>query len=201
MATPRRPAPKLKFAPDATADVEDAGPAAADMPVETGAPAGLEPPVVSPETVAATAADMEKVMKDGAEKAMAGARDVQEQFRKAVEQGLQQSRLAYDKMRAAAEEATGSLETSYAAATRGITEFNARTIDALKSHAEANFDHLKALTAAKSFPEAISLQTAHARRQMEALTAEVSEFANLAQKVAVESAEPIKATLVKRFAA
>ena len=44
----------------------------------------------------------------------------------------------------------------------------------------------------KSLSEAVELSTAHARKQFEAVTAQTKELTALAQKVATETAEPIK---------
>ena len=53
--------------------------------------------------------------------------------------------------------------------------------------------------AAKTLSEVVELSTAHARKQFEALTAQCKELTALAQKVATETAEPIKAGMTKAF--
>jgi hypothetical protein len=45
----------------------------------------------------------------------------------------------------------------------------------------------------------IELSSAHARKQFEALTAQSKELGALAQKVATETAEPIKSGMNKAF--
>ena len=45
----------------------------------------------------------------------------------------------------------------------------------------------------------VELSTAHARKQFEALTAQSKELSALAQKVATETAEPIKTGMNKAF--
>jgi phasin family protein len=54
------------------------------------------------------------------------------------------------------------------------------------------------MAAAKSLPEAISLQTDYARKQFEALSIQMKELAALAQKVVTEAAEPLKAGFDKK---
>jgi phasin len=117
----------------------------------------------------------------------------------AAEQSLEQSRTAYDRLRAAAEHVTGSLETSYTAATKGVNEFNVKAIDALKSNTDATFDLLKALMNVKTLSEAITLQTEHARKQFDALTAQSKELTDIAKKVAAETTEPLKTSVAKTF--
>ena len=64
-------------------------------------------------------------------------------------------------------------------------------------------DPLRAATGAvasvKSPSEALELWTSHARKSFESFTAHTKELAELAQKVATESAEPIKAGASKIF--
>ena len=49
----------------------------------------------------------------------------------------------------------------------------------------------------KSPSDLVEISTAHARAQFEALTAQSKELATLAQKVATETAEPIKTGVSK----
>jgi hypothetical protein len=51
----------------------------------------------------------------------------------------------------------------------------------------------------KSPSEAIELWTSHARKQFEAFTVQTKELAELSQKVATETVEPIKANASKLF--
>jgi phasin len=149
----------------------------------------------------AASVDFQTALKQNAEKAMAEAKAAQERVRLAAEQSLEQTRAAYEKIKVAAEEATSSLESSYAAATRGWTEFHQKTLGAMKAHADAHFEHVKAMLAAKTMPEVIDLQTAHVKASFEAANEQIKELACVAQKVATEAGEPIKAALTKRFAA
>jgi hypothetical protein len=45
----------------------------------------------------------------------------------------------------------------------------------------------------------VELSSAHARKQFETLTAQSKELSALAQKVATETAEPMKAGMTKAF--
>ena len=141
------------------------------------------------------------VLLETAEKAVADARDAQETLRTATQEALVQTRAAYDKMKHAAEDVSDTIESSYVTVTRGIGELNQKALESLKAQADASLEHFKALAAAKSFPEAISLQTEYARRQFEVISNQMKEMTALAQKVAVEAAEPLKASFEKNLAA
>lgn len=153
------------------------------------------------EPAAMIAPALNSLIHETADKALSGAKDVQENLRCATEEAIVQTRSAYDRLKHAAEEVSDSIETSYVTATRGFGELNQRAIEGLKAQAEANFEHLKALAAAKSIPEALSLQTDHARKQFEALSMQMKELTALAQKVVVDAAEPLKSSLDKSLAA
>ena len=144
---------------------------------------------------------MEVLVHEATEKVVLEARDAQENIRCATEDALVQSRAAYDRMKHAAEEVTDTIETSYVKVTRGFGELNQKAMEGLKAQAEANFEHFKALAGAKSIPEALSLQTDHARKQFEAMTAQMKELTALAQKVVTEATEPLKTGFEKSLAA
>jgi hypothetical protein len=63
----------------------------------------------------------------------------------------------------------------------------------------AAFDFASQLMTVKSLSEMVELSTAHTRKQFEALTAQSKELAAIAQKVATDSAEPVKESFGKVF--
>jgi len=118
---------------------------------------------------------------------------------KAAEQGLTQSRAAFDKLNAASKDAAASVETSYSIASKGVSEFNAKSFEALQANVASAFDFFNALSGVKSLPEAATLQQAHARKQVEALTAQTKDLTALAQKIVTASVEPLKAQIGKNL--
>ena len=176
--------------------------------VEAAKPAVVAPaakpavvaPAAKPATAAAPAID-DSLLRDAAEKALANARQAQEQFRKASEQSMMQSRAAYEKLRTMTENASVTMESSYAAASKGVSALNAKTFDALKSQSNATLEHMQAVMTAKSFGEVIALQSAHARKQFESLAAQAKEFTALAQSVVAEAGAPLQESIKKGFAA
>ncbi len=144
---------------------------------------------------------LDVLIHETAEKAVSDAKDAQETLRCASEEALVQTRAAYDKVKHAAEDVTDTIETSYVNVTRGIGELNQKALEGLKAQADASLEHFKALAAARSIPEALSLQTDFARKQFEVISNQMKEMTALAQKVAVEAAEPLKASFEKSMAA
>jgi phasin len=120
-------------------------------------------------------------------------------FREFAEKGVSQAKENYEKMKSAAEEATDLLEGTYATASKGASEYGLKMIEAARSNTNATFDFVTELMGAKSVSEFVELSTGHARKQFEALTAQSKELAALAQKVAVDTAEPVKESVNKAF--
>lgn len=125
------------------------------------------------------------------------AAEVPEFVRDFAEQGVRQARDTYARMKSAAEEATDRLEDSCASAARGVTEFNSKALEALRTNVNAAFDYTQELFAAKSLTEAFALSSTHLARQFETLAGQATGLAALAQKVAADSAAPIQAGVEK----
>ena len=120
-------------------------------------------------------------------------------FREFAERGVAQCKDTYEKMKAAAEEATDVLETTYSTATKGASDYGLKVIEATRTNTNAAFDFFGELMTAKSPSELIELSSSHARKQFEAFTLQGKELTALAQKVASETAEPIKNGMNKAF--
>jgi phasin len=118
-------------------------------------------------------------------------------FRDMAEKSLSHAKDNYEKMKSAAEEATGLLENTYATAHKGAADYGLKVLELTRQNANAAFDFAAELFGAKTFSEVVELSTAHARKQFEALSAQSKELTALAQKVATETAEPIKEGMSK----
>ena len=118
-------------------------------------------------------------------------------FREFAEKGVAQSRDAYEKFKAAAEENTETLETVYSAASQGSTEYGLKMIEIARYNTNSAFTFVEKLFSVTSPSQFIELATAHSRMQFETLSAQGKELAGIAQKVATETAEPIKSGVSK----
>ncbi len=120
-------------------------------------------------------------------------------FRELAEKSVSQAKENYEKMKSAAEEATDVLEDAYTAATKGASDYGLRVIEAARENTNAAFDFTTRLMTVKSLAEMVELSTAHTRKQFEAITAQSKELVAIAQKVATDSAEPMKESFGKVF--
>jgi phasin len=120
-------------------------------------------------------------------------------FREIAEKSVSQAKDNWEKMKAATEEATDLLENSYANAAKGAADYGLKVIETARVNTNSAFDFAGVLLTAKSLSEVVELSTSHARKQFETLTAQSKELTALAQKVAAETAEPLKAGVTSAF--
>jgi phasin len=125
--------------------------------------------------------------------------EIQQSFRSALEKSVVESRAAFAKAKTAADEAASAFEVCFAAAKDGALAVNAKTFEALRVNADANFDFLKSVFAAKSLSDVIALQTEFARKQVETMTSQTKDIGALTQKAMADAVEPIKEQVAKSF--
>jgi len=113
-------------------------------------------------------------------------------FREFAEKGLAQAKENYEKMKSVAEEATDTLEDTYSTAAKGCSDYGLKLIESTRANSNAAFDLFGELTSAKSYSEVVELSTAYLRSQFETVTAQAKDLAECAQKVATETAAPMK---------
>jgi phasin len=125
--------------------------------------------------------------------------EVPEQMRAFAEKGVSQARDSYAKFKDIAESHNSTIEAVFASASKGASEYSAKLMEMIKANTTARLDFAQELIGVKTPSEALELWTIHAKKQFEALTAYSKELAELSQKVAAETAEPIKANASKLF--
>jgi phasin len=125
--------------------------------------------------------------------------EIQQSFRSALEKSVVESRAAFAKAKTHADEAASAFEVSFAAAKDGALAINAKALEALRANADANFDFLKSVFAAKSLSDVIALQSEFARKQVETMTSQTKDIGALTQKAMADAVEPIKEQVAKSF--
>src|SRR5882757_6010198 len=123
--------------------------------------------------------------------------EVPEQMRAFAEKGVSQARDSYAKFKDAAETHNGTIEAVFTSANKGASAYSAKLLEFFKANTTTSLDFAQSLFGVKSPSEALELWTAHAKKQYETFTAQAKELAELGQKVASETVEPIKASASK----
>ncbi|MEY9357831.1 phasin [Bradyrhizobium yuanmingense] len=125
--------------------------------------------------------------------------EVPEQVRAFAEKGAAQARENYAKFKDAAETHNGTVEAVFTSASKGASEYTAKLVEFMKANSSAQLDFAQQLFGAKSPTEAMELWTGHARKQLETFQSQAKELVELTQRVANETAEPIKASASKYY--
>lgn len=113
-------------------------------------------------------------------------------FREIAEKGVMQAKANYEKMKNVAEEATEMLEDTYTTASKGCSEHGLKLVENARANSNAAFDLWGELMTAKSYAEVVELTTGFFRKQFDTVTAQAKDLTEHAQKVATDTAEPIK---------
>jgi phasin len=125
--------------------------------------------------------------------------DAPQAFREVAEKSTAQAKENFEKLSAASGEAAEAMKTTYLTAMKGAQNYSAKVIEFAQANADATFTFAKELPRVKSPSEFMTVSAEHTRAQFEVLTQQAKELAELAQKVSVECAEPLKAGVAKAF--
>jgi len=125
--------------------------------------------------------------------------EVPESMRAFAEKGVSQARDSYAKFKDAAESQNSTIEAVFTSASKGASAYSAKLMEFMKANSTATLDFAQELLGVKSPSEALELCTSHARKQFETFSAQAKELAEIVQKVAAETAEPIKASASKFY--
>jgi phasin len=98
-----------------------------------------------------------------------------------------------------AKQATKLFENTYATTADGMREYSLKVLEIARTNADTAFDYAQQIMSVKSPSEIMELSTAHARKQIETLTAQTKELTTLGQKVAAASGEPLASGMAKAF--
>jgi phasin len=115
-------------------------------------------------------------------------------FRELAEKGIAQAKGNYEKLKSTAEQTTDMLEETYTTASAGCSGYGLKVIETARANSNAAFDLFGQLLGAKTYAEVVEKTTAYMRAQFDTLSAQAKDLGECAQKVAIDTAEPIKET-------
>ena len=127
--------------------------------------------------------------------------EVPEQMRAFAERGVSQARDNYAKFKDAAETHNGTIEAVFTTATKGASAYSAKLVEFFKANTTSSLDFAQELFSVKSPQDAFALWTGHSKTQLETFQAQAKELAEIAQRAASATAEPIKAGAAKFYPA
>ncbi|MGY8708155.1 phasin [Bradyrhizobium sp. 18BD] len=121
--------------------------------------------------------------------------NMQKIFGSLAEQGATRAQANFAQVRATSEEITAALCDACSTNARRAADYSTKLIEISHVNTSSTLDFISQLVDARSFADLVDLSTAHSRKTLEATSAHNRELWELAQKVATETAEPIKQSL------
>jgi len=118
-------------------------------------------------------------------------------FRGIADQGVVRARDNCERIKAASGEIADILREAYSTNAKGAADYGVKVIEISGCNANSAFDFLTNLLDTKSLSEIIGLSATQSRKNFEAASAQNRELWQLAQKVATETAEPIKKSFAR----
>lgn len=109
-----------------------------------------------------------------------------------AEQAATRAQANFAQMRATSEEITAAVCDACSTNAKRAADYNTKLIEISHINTSSTLDFISQLADARSFADLVELSTAHSRKTFEATSAQNRELWDLAQKVATETAEPIK---------
>ena len=114
-----------------------------------------------------------------------------------AEQNAVRAKETCEKMKAASGEIAEILKEAYSTNAKGAADYGAKIIEISGFNANSALDFLTHLMGTKSLSEVIQASAAQSRKSFEITSAQNKELWELAQKVAAETAEPIKQSFTR----
>ena len=122
---------------------------------------------------------------------LAGETQVPEAMRALAEKNIAQTREIYERSKDALDAVLESWERSFDAVGQGAVALNRKVIDIAQRNINSSFDLAKGLAGAKNLAEAVELQSAYWRQQLDTLAAQAEEVRTLSTQVTADAAAPI----------
>jgi hypothetical protein len=106
--------------------------------------------------------------------------------------GLEMGQAMFDSFRTGADQLSSRMSFGLGNSAQAWAEFNAKAVEAWRTNAEATIAHWQALAGVTSWSEMIALNTAHTRKQIEAMVAQTRELAEVAGRITREGMQSVK---------
>jgi len=114
-----------------------------------------------------------------------------------AEQSVVRAKESCEKMKATSGEIADILREAYSTNAKAAADYGAKVIQISGANTTSAFDFLTHLMGTKSLAEIIQLSATQSRKSFEVTSAQNKELWELAQKVATETAEPIKKSFTR----
>lgn len=114
-----------------------------------------------------------------------------------TEQSIERARENYEKMKTASGQVAEIFREAYTTNAKGAADYGAKVIEISGANTNSAFDFISSLMGTKSLSDIISLSATQSRKNFDAVSAQNKELWTLVQKIAIETAEPIRNSVTK----
>lgn len=125
--------------------------------------------------------------------------NVTQQFRDVTDTSIERSKEGFETIDTATTEAAEVMKNCYSTALNGMQDYNSKVIEFSQANAKSYVEFVQKLAGVKSPSEFIEVSTDHGRYQLERVAEQAKQLAELAQKVALATAEPLKTSFAKSY--
>ena len=121
--------------------------------------------------------------------------NMQTMFGNLAEQGTTRAQANFAQIKATSEEMTSALCDACTTNASRAADYRTKVLEISHANTTSTLEFFSQLVDARSFTDLVDLSTAHSRKFLETASAQNRELWDLAQRVATETAEPIKQSL------
>jgi phasin len=125
--------------------------------------------------------------------------DVTQQFRDMTDTGAQRSKEAFETIGAATTDAAEMMKNCCSSALKGMQDYNSKVIEFSQANTKTYVEFVQRLASVKTPSEFFEISAAHTRHQLETVGEQAKQLAELAQKVTLATAEPLKTGMAKTY--
>jgi phasin len=118
-------------------------------------------------------------------------------FRGFAEQGVERTKESYEKMNAVSKEIAEILQETYSTNAKGAAAYGAKVIEISGANTNSAFDFLVHLMETRSVSDIVNLSATQGRKNLEVASTQNRELWELTQRLATETAEPIKKSFAR----
>jgi phasin len=123
--------------------------------------------------------------------------NVTQPFRDATETTAERSKEVFETIGAATTEAADVMKNCCSTALKGMQDYNSKLIEFSQANTKSYVEFVQKLAGVKSPSDFFEIATDHGRYQLETVAEQAKQLAELAQKVTLATAEPLKTGLAK----
>jgi phasin len=125
--------------------------------------------------------------------------NVTQQLRGMTDTGAERSREVFETIGSATSEVADVMKNCCSTALKGMQDYNSKVVEFTQANTKSYVEFIQKLAGVKSPAEFIEVSTDHGRYQLETVAEQAKQLAELAQKVTLATAEPLKTGFAKAY--